>query len=132
MKDYLLDTHVFLWWACGSSKISQLHRDILATPSSANVWLSVVSAWEATIKEANGKLQLPTPPLDFFRQASTKYGFKILNVHLAHATGVGQIPALHSDPFDRLLMSQARVEGFTLLTDDVTIRRYQLDGLDIL
>lgn len=132
MMDYLLDTHVFLWWACGSLKISGLHRDILAKPSSSNVWLSVVSAWEATIKEANGKLLLPAPPLEFFSQVSTKYGFKILNVHLSHATGVGQLPALHSDPFDRLLISQARAEGFTLLTDDTMIRQYQLDGLNIL
>ena len=130
MKSYLLDTHVLLWWAEGNPKISQTHRDLLEDPSVV-LWLSVVSAWEASIKEANGKLHLPSPALEFFTEVSTRYGFKILPVQLSHATGVGCLPPLHSDPFDRLLISQARCESLILLTDDAAIRRYNLNDLEI-
>jgi PIN domain nuclease of toxin-antitoxin system len=58
--------------------------------------------------------------------------FRILNVHLSHATGVGRLPPLHSDPFDRLLISQAMCEGLTLLSDDTAIRRYHLSELELL
>ena len=131
MREYLLHTHVFLWWASGNARISKVHRDLLEE-GSTTLWLSVVSAWEATVKSASGKLSLPAPPLEFFTEACSNYGFKILPVHLAHAAGVGQLPGLHSDPFDRLLISQARCERLTLLTDDATIRQYVLENFEVL
>lgn len=130
MTDYLLDTHVFLWWASGNEKLSEGHREILEN-TSVNLWLSVVSVWEATIKSANGKLWFPGPPLGFFTDACSKYGFKILPVHLSHAAGVGELPSLHSDPFDRLLISQAGCERLILLSDDAVIRQYRLQDLEV-
>ena len=131
MKGFLLDTHVFLWWASGSEKMSKGHRAILEDVST-ELWLSVVSAWEVTIKASSGKLSLPSPPLEFFTQACSEYGFRLLPIQLSHAVGVSQLPRHHCDPFDRLLISQARCERLTVLSDDAMVRQYKLEDLQVL
>ncbi|MBX3167964.1 MAG: type II toxin-antitoxin system VapC family toxin [Candidatus Eremiobacteraeota bacterium] len=130
MKDFLLDTHVLLWWAEGSKKLSAEHRAIIEDLDS-RLWLSVVSVWEATIKSGNGKLDLPGPAKEFFADVASRFGFGVLPIHLSHAAGVGSLPPIHSDPFDRLLLSQAIAEGYVLLSDDASLYRYQVEGLEI-
>lgn len=128
MTRYLLDTHVVLWWEDNSPRLSPRHRALLEDGGN-DVVLSTVSVWEAATKSSQGKLSLPREPLQFFQKAVDKNGYTVLPVHLSHAAGVFSLPPVHSDPFDRLLISQARSENLVLLSNDVIFANYDLPGL---
>lgn len=93
------------------------------------IHMSVVSVWEATIKAAQGKLTLSRDPLLFFQELARRYNFLVLPVQLSHAAAVFQLPKIHNDPFDRLLISQARCEDLILLSEDSIFSSYDLPGL---
>ena len=128
MTRYLLDTHVILWWAEDNPHLSPRHRKLLED-GSKEIFLSVVSVWEATIKAAQGKLELQAEPRAFFQQVADRYQFTVLPIHLSHAAGVVSLPKVHNDPFDRLLISQCRCENLTLLSEDSVFEKYDLPGL---
>jgi PIN domain nuclease of toxin-antitoxin system len=90
--------------------------------SETEVFLSVINASEMTIKASMGKLRAPND----LEQAADHYGFQILPVLLPHATAVRDLPLHHRDPFDRMLIAQALVEGLTLTTTDPNMRRYDV------
>ena len=116
----LLDTHVLLWWLGGEPmEPSVLAR--IADPGN-HVVVSTVSVWEATIKEAIGKLSLPEP----LSEAALSDGFEPLAVTFEHAEQVFQLPAHHRDPFDRMMIAQARVDGLSIVTRDLTFDLYDV------
>ncbi len=130
---YLLDTHVFLRLADSRPRrVTQV--DKLLADSASEVFLSVISVAEAAIKNGLGKLPLP-PGIESniakgFRRAADLAGFRWLSLEPEHAAVLRDLPLHHRDPFDRLLISQAMVEGLTLVSDDRTFRLYS--GLALL
>ena len=125
MPNYLLDTHVFLWYATASPRLRAATRAILVNPEN-RVLVSVASVWEISIKQGLGKLPpLPQEPEVVIANA----GFRQLNITLAHAKLAGRLPHHHRDPFDRMLIAQAQVENLTLITDDWKIEQYDTPTL---
>lgn len=125
---YLLDTHIALWWGEGNSRLSSGVRSLIEDGAN-EILLSVVSAWEASVKTALGKLRLASEPRSFFQALVDRSHFTVLPVHLSHATAVYSLPPVHNDPFDRLLICQARSEGLILISDDAVFKKYDLPGL---
>ncbi len=124
----LLDTHAFLWWCADDPRLSR--RAVQAvSDGSSEVLLSAVSGWEVAIKARLGKLPLGDAPATFMARMLERHAFGVLPVTMRHALGDYALPAHHSDPFDRLLVAQAQLEGLTLVTDDAFIRRYEVETL---
>ncbi len=117
----LLDTHVLLWWLLTPEKLRPDARAAIATPG-AEVFVSAASVWEAAIQRAMGKLD---SPVDLDAQVPRE-GFRALPITLAHGNAVAALPSFdtHRDPFDRLLVAQARAEGLVLVTRDAHLVRY--------
>jgi PIN domain nuclease of toxin-antitoxin system len=122
----LLDTHAFLWWASGAADFTEEGRGIMADPAN-EILVSAVSAWEIAIKASLGKLSLPTAPDRFVPDRLRRHGLVGLPIELAHALRVARLPKIHVDPFDRLLVAQAQVEGLPIITSDPAIGRYDVD-----
>jgi PIN domain nuclease of toxin-antitoxin system len=123
----LLDTHTFIWWDSDPAKLSAKALAFLRDPANT-VLLSVVSVWEILIKLQLGKLTLTTPLATIVAQQQAN-GIKILPVTLDHVLAVGNLPTPHKDPFDRLLVAQANVEGAVLLSADAIFSRYPVNVL---
>lgn len=119
----LLDTHTFLWLVEGNPSLSTAAQAALADPAN-DLYLSAASVWELAIKVANKKLSLSDPLDVYVSKWTTAYQLDPLPVLSAHALAVGGLPAHHKDPFDRLLIAQAMVEGMTLVTGDSTFSLY--------
>jgi len=116
----LLDTHVFLWWRTNDPQLNASAREAIATASI--VFVSAASAWEAAIKIALGRLTLPEP----FSRGVDHSGFRRLTVSFEHAEAAAALPHHHGDPFDRMLVAQAQLEGATLVTHDQLLRPYDV------
>jgi PIN domain nuclease of toxin-antitoxin system len=116
----LLDTHVVLWWRLDSSRLRRPVRQRIATADV--VWVSAASGWEAAIKQGLGKLRLADP----FAWMVEDSEFDELPVTLRHAEHLVSLPPHHSDPFDRMLIAQAMVEGATVVTHDPQFERYDV------
>lgn len=114
---YLLDTHVFIWVWEGNRRIKADVRRIL---KSEDIFVSVVSAWEVTIKTSLGKLRLPGP----FEEAIELSGYERLNLDFRHVRFLDGLPPHHGDPFDRVLIAQAQAEDMILLTADARLGDY--------
>ncbi len=114
----LLDTHAFLWWADNDSRLSPRARKVLADRSN-EVYFSAASGWEIAIKTAIGRLKIVgDTPEKFVLEQIAQNGFETLPISLAHALKTYSLPNHHKDPFDRILIAQASLEGLTLLTAD--------------
>ncbi len=124
----LLDTHTFLWWTSGGSRISDRARGLIEDPE-VEVLLSVASAWEISIKSARGRLELPVPAERFVPDRLRRHRMSVLDVALSHALRAGALPEIHADPFDRLLVAQAQIEGLPILTADPAIARYEVETI---
>jgi PIN domain nuclease of toxin-antitoxin system len=116
----LLDTHVLLWWSTASRKLRIEARDAIA--GAEVVYVSAASAWEVAIKQALGRLHMDVT----FEEAVTASAFEALPIGFRHAAAAGALPPHHADPFDRMLIAQARVEGFTLVTRDRVFEAYDV------
>jgi PIN domain nuclease of toxin-antitoxin system len=114
----LLDTHVFLWWRTNHRSLRKTAREAIATADL--VFVSAASAWEVAIKTSLGRLTLP----DSMAAGVTASGFVRLDIGFSHAERAGALPRHHGDPFDRMLVAQALVEGLTLVTHDATLSAY--------
>jgi PIN domain nuclease of toxin-antitoxin system len=121
----LLDTHVWLWWKADDRRLGKHARHAIVT--AAEVRFSAASAWEIAIKTAAGKLT--TPAASNLVEEIERDGFQPLPVTLAHAEELRSLPTLHRDPFDRMLVAQARVEGLTLVTSDERLAGYDVTVL---
>jgi PIN domain nuclease of toxin-antitoxin system len=126
----LLDTHVLLWALVQPSRLSdEVRRHI--TDARNEVLVSIATPWELCIKASLGKLdpQNYAPLVDSlerFEHALAVPGFSLLGVSAAHVFATRQLPLHHCDPFDRLVIAQAVVEGLTLVTHDALLRRYNV------
>ncbi len=119
----LLDTHVALWSLTGDPTLGQDLLDRLR--HDPDIYLSPVTIWEITIKQATGKLDGPADLAERVRDV----GFRELSVTHEHALVAARLPPHHRDPFDRMLVAQATVERLTLATRDANIQRYDVDTL---
>lgn len=117
----LLDTHVILWWLNDEPSLSQKARKAIADGRNL-VFVSAVSVWEIRIKESLGKLKLPAD----FKSVLAGQPFEHLAVTVEHAHAIKDLPDYHRDPFDRMLVAQARAEGFTLVTRDAHLKKYRI------
>jgi PIN domain nuclease of toxin-antitoxin system len=119
----LLDTHIFLWLIEGSPNLSAAAPAALADPANA-LYLSVASVWELAIKTGNKKLALIDPLDTFVGKWTVAYQIALLPIDTAHALAVVGLPNHHRDPFDRILIAQALVEGMTLVSADAKFAPY--------
>jgi PIN domain nuclease of toxin-antitoxin system len=119
----LLDTCTFLWIAAGADDLSQRARDLFRSPDN-EVFLSAVSAWEISAKIALGRLELPWPPERFVPEVREMHGIDPLPLGEDACLLAAKLPAIHRDPFDRMLVCQAMAEAMVLLTPDRDIARY--------
>lgn len=117
----LLDTHILLWWLDDSPELSASSREAISRGDNP-VFVSAATVWEIVIKRALGKLDLP----DEFQEILEQQPFRHLEITFAHAFRVGSLPMLHRDPFDRILVAQCQIEGLTLVTQDLDIKRYDV------
>ena len=115
----LLDTHIFIWAVIGSTSLSAQARRTIENAEA--VFVSAASIWEIAIKARLGKIKADPNALV---AAIDQSGFLDLPVSVLHATEVAQLPALHNDPFDRLLIAQAMLEPLRFLTADASLRPY--------
>ena len=125
MARLLLDTHVLLWWLSDDRRLGKRAREAIADPNN-EAFASAVSGWEIAIKRGLGKLDAP----DDLEEHVKGQGFKPLPITFGHTERVGKLPRLHDDPFDRMLVAQARTEGLVLITKDARIKRYGTPTLD--
>jgi PIN domain nuclease of toxin-antitoxin system len=124
---YLLDTNVFLWSLSAKGRLNPQAAELLSS-AETELYLSPITSWEIAIKHALGKIVLPTPPGEFVPQGMRELGITALDVTHVHALTAGQLPRHHNDPFDRMLVAQARSEGMTLLTGDDIFKAYGVDA----
>jgi PIN domain nuclease of toxin-antitoxin system len=122
----LLDTHVWLWWQMTPERLKDDARDKIASPDS-EVFLSAVSTWEMAIKIAAGKLQLPVPMEELIPESLLRDDFGSLPLQQHHCFELARLPMHHRDPFDRMLVAQARAEQLTLVTADRQLERYDVE-----
>jgi PIN domain nuclease of toxin-antitoxin system len=125
---YLLDTGIFLWSLDPFEKLNRIAQGILVE-NKDDLYLSAVSSWEISIKASVGKLQLPGPPQQYVPHRMSTQGFLGLQITHEHALAVSGLPRHHNDPFDRLLIAQARSEGMVLMTADAEFRKYPVEIL---
>ncbi|MCE7873845.1 type II toxin-antitoxin system VapC family toxin [bacterium CPR1] len=114
---WLLDTHTFLWAASDDPALSPPARSAILDPAN-ELLLSLASIWEIAIKQSLGKLQLGGSVQQLVDQGVARLGLVLLAVKLEHCQVVSQLPFAHKDPFDRLLVSQARIERLRILSCD--------------
>ncbi len=121
----LLDTHSWLWMVGDSGRLAPSSRELLRDQAN-DLYLSAASAWEIAIKYATGKLRLPQPPAGLITQWMAEVRMGALPVLHVHALRAGELPPHHRDPFDRLLIAQAQIEGLTVLTADRVFAKYDV------
>lgn len=118
----LLDTHIAIWAILDHPRLSAKARTLITSPDNA-LLVSAASVWEISIKHGLSRAKMPmsgAQALGFFREA----GFELIPVSAMHASLVDALPAIHADPFDRLLIAQATAESAQLLTHDRTVAQY--------
>jgi PIN domain nuclease of toxin-antitoxin system len=118
----LVDTHALLWWLADDPGLSPAARDTIAERTNEPL-VSTASVWEIAIKRSLGKLEVP----DDLPDRISENGFDWLAVAPQHAWQVGELPAHHRDPFDRLLIAQALVEGLPVVTADARFGAYGVE-----
>jgi len=123
---YLLDTGVFIW---SLDKFENLNRDAqdLLIGNRDEIYLSAAASWEISIKYGLGKLRFPGPPQQYVPDRMRIQDLRPLPISHVHALAVSELPRHHNDPFDRLLVAQARSEDMVLMTADSALRRYPVE-----
>ena len=119
----LLDTHIFLWFISGDSRIPDVMVESIRTPDN-EVYLSVVSLWEVLVKHELGKLPLPQPPGSYLPLQRKRHMIDSLPLDEASVSQLSNLPPLHRDPFDRMLICQALEHDLSIVTVDDQIRAY--------
>ena len=119
---YLLDTHVLLWAAGEPQRLTPETQNLLRDPAT-ELTFSTASIWEVVIKSALGRSDFRVDPRQL-RDGLLRNGYGELAIRSDHTLAVGQLPPIHNDPFDRILVAQAQVENITLLTMDAQLARY--------
>ena len=117
----LLDTHVLLWWLDDHPHLSKRARAAIANSQNL-VFVSAAVIWEIGIKHALNKLEIPSN----FQKVLERQDFEQLDITIDHAYAVGNLPPHHRDPFDRMLVAQAKVEVMKLVTHDIRMEKYKI------
>ena len=125
----LLDTHCWLWLQVEPERLRDTSLELVENRGN-ELLLSAASSWEIAVKHALGRLPLPEPPATYVPSRMASSGVAGLPVEHIHALRVAELPPLHRDPFDRLLVAQAREEKLTLLTADPRILAYDVDCIE--
>jgi PIN domain nuclease of toxin-antitoxin system len=125
----LLDTHTFLWWVFADPSLSRRARSAIADDEGNDVFVSAASAWEITTKFRIGKLPNAGAVASDVAATVAAEGFGELSVSLRHAQRAGDLGGRHRDPFDRMLMAQALVEGLTLVSNERAFDAYGVTRL---
>ena len=127
MAGYLIDSHIFLWSVESPNRLSTVEQSFLTDPRH-DIAVSVASLWELSIKISIGRLaisrQAKSIPSDHFSRSASQAGVRILPVETAEAEYVRQLPWIHKDPFDRLIIAQALLGGRMMITRDAIFARY--------
>ncbi|MCC6539400.1 MAG: type II toxin-antitoxin system VapC family toxin [Bryobacterales bacterium] len=119
MRHYLLDTHLLLWWLGDHRALSHQARRIISSPENI-IFVSAINQFEISLKQSLGTLGLPAG----FDDALANADFEMLSLTVDDARHIAALPWHHRDPFDRLLIAQARARGLTLLTADQKVAMY--------
>jgi len=122
----LLDTHTFLWWITDDQKLSGRAREIISDGSN-ELFLSAATGWEIAIKVQIGRLKLPEEPIRFILEQMRINAIQSLPIQMNHALHVSTLPQHHRDPFDRLLIATAQLEGLPILSSDHQLVNYQVE-----
>ena len=120
---YLLDTHTLLWFLNDDPKLSKKVKELIETTQ--QIYVSIGTFWEMSIKNSIGKLSLPAPISEIIAGCES-LGFSVLPIKAAHLERLKTLPFIHRDPFDRLLICQAQAEDMTLITVDESIVKYDV------
>jgi PIN domain nuclease of toxin-antitoxin system len=120
----LLDTHAFIWWDSLDPRLGFSARAAIADPANV-VFVSAVSVWETAVKQAAGPLTFARSPV----RAIQRNGFTSLAISGEHVESAAQLPPIHQDPFDRMLIAQALLQGLVLVTSDRLIGQYAVPQL---
>ena len=123
---YLLDTHALLWYLFDKTQLSVDVSRIIENED--KLYLSIVSLWEIAIKQSIGKLNISKTILQIEEQCN-KSDIQILPILPIHCEKIKELEKIHNDPFDRMIISQAIVDGITILTKDNNIQKYKVDTL---
>jgi len=126
----LLDTQVWLWVLAEPGRLSAAGRARLRSPAH-QFYLSAATVWEVVIKQATGRLRLPVEPVAYLRGRLRETPATLLSITHEHALQLALLPAHHRDPFDRILVAQAQVEGLHLMTADRQFQAYPVDLLGV-
>jgi PIN domain nuclease of toxin-antitoxin system len=118
-----LDTHIFLWYISGDARLPDALRDSIRNPEH-EVYLSVVSLWEAIVKHQLGKLPLPESPEHYLPTLRARHQIASLSLDEASVRQLAKLPPLHRDPFDRMLICQAMEHALTIVTVDSVFGHY--------
>ena len=122
----LLDTHAMLWWLADDPRLSDVARGIFADGRNRLVW-SLASSWEIAIKVGIGRLKLARPLPELYSEIVSGPGVELLHLSHDHCTALGAVPLLHREPFDRMLVAQARAERLPILSADAKLSGYEVD-----
>jgi PIN domain nuclease of toxin-antitoxin system len=124
----LLDTSTFLWFLTLDRRLSETAAKVIRS-SENDVWLSAVSFWEILVKHHLGKLPLPEPPSAYVPKQRKRHGIRSLALRERAIAHLPKLPALHRDPFDRMLVCQSLEHGLTLVTSDPALSAYPVKTL---
>ena len=125
----LLDTQVVVWWLNADRKLGKLARRAIEVEA-VGVWVSAAAVWEIAIKAAAGLLSFDDPLPAAVTRAVEYTRFQPLTITVRHALAAGTLPLHHRDPFDRMLIAQAQLEGLTIVTSDAAFEDYDVKLLD--
>ena len=121
----LLDTSTFIWVVANPKRLSKTAKDICLNEENT-LYFSVISAWEIQIKYLLRKLPLPEVPEKIIQSQISKHRIEVLPLELDHIFQLSTLPSIHKDPFDRMLVCQAKARRMNILTPDPQIRRYNV------
>ena len=119
----LLDTHIFLWWDSDPSKLSKMSLEVIEDKSNS-LFLSIISIWEIQVKKDIGKLSLRVPLIEMLEEQEKTNEIKLLPLETKHIFGLEGLTQHHKDPFDRVIIAQAKVENLTVITNDIVSSNY--------
>jgi PIN domain nuclease of toxin-antitoxin system len=123
--DLLLDTCAFIWWDSGGASLGKAAAAAMAAPAN-RLYLSHASIWELQLKHQKGRLQLRTGLSQIIDEQCRQNGLLLLPIEPADIYGLTHLPFYHTDPYDRLIISQARIRGFSIITNDTEFPKYPI------
>lgn len=125
MAKFLLDTHVFIWWLQDNEQLSTKAKKLISEPGN-EIFVSSASIWEMSIKSKLGKLKIKGFSEEFLKKQIIGNSFSFLPISLEHSFGIYKLKTHHNDPFDHMLISQAKTEKCTIISKDKLLKKYDV------